>query len=95
MNMNREQIGLAVRTGVELLGETSQLTIPVRMNDGVFLLRQLLVQIGSGQIALSAVPQAPTPEQIAEHQQQQETEGQEPTRNERRVAKKIAAKKGK
>ena len=94
MNMNREQIGLAVRTGVELLGETSQLTIPVRMNDGVFLLRQLLVQIGSGQIALSAVPQAPTPEQIAQ-QQQQKTEGQEPTRNERRVAKKIAAKKGK
>ena len=54
MNMNKEQVELAVNTGLELLGPKSEIAIPVKLNDGVFLLKQLLVGIAQGQIGLGS-----------------------------------------
>lgn len=61
--MNKQQIELAVGTGLELLGDKSELIIPVRLNDGVFLLKQLLMAIGNGSLGLTPTVQPPvTPE---------------------------------
>lgn len=57
--MNKQQIELAITTGIELLGEKSEISIPMKMNDGVFYLRQLLMLIGSAKVTLGF------PEQIA------------------------------
>ena len=57
MNISKEQVALAVQSGLELLGPKSEFPVPARMNDGVFFLRQLLIGIGQGQIALSSALQ--------------------------------------
>ena len=62
--MNKQQIELAVGTGLELFGDKSELPIPARMNDGVFLLKQLLLMIGNGQISLQST--APEVEPVLE-----------------------------
>lgn len=51
--MNKEQVAIAVQAGLELLGPESNTPIPARLNDGVFMLKQLLVGIAQGQIALA------------------------------------------
>jgi hypothetical protein len=51
--MNKEQIAAAVQAGLELLGPESNTPIPARLNDGIFILKQLLVGIAQGQIALA------------------------------------------
>lgn len=53
MIMNKEQIALAVRAGLELIGPESDVRIPARLNDGIFLLKQLLAGIAKGQVGLS------------------------------------------
>jgi hypothetical protein len=40
---------------LELLGHDSNIQIPARMNDGVYLLKQLLAGIATGKIGLSPV----------------------------------------
>jgi len=59
MNMNKQQIEIAIGTGLELFGDKSELAIPVRMNDGVFLLKQLLLAIGNGSLGLTPTQQVP------------------------------------
>jgi hypothetical protein len=59
--MNKEQVQIAVSAGLELLGSESTTLIPVRLNDGVFLLKQLLVAIAQGRIGLSNTTQAEAP----------------------------------
>lgn len=59
MNMTKEQVGMAVNAGLELFGPKSEVKIPVRMNDSVFLLKQLLVSIAQGKTGLTAVDQKP------------------------------------
>ena len=53
MNMNKDQVSMAVRAGMELLGPESEVAIPAKLNDGIFLLKMLLSGIGAGQIALA------------------------------------------
>lgn len=89
MNLNREQVGMAIHAGMELLGPESDVAIPAKLNDGVFLLKQLLGGIAQGKIALSpAVEQAPADAQKPEVA---------PNREERRAAaaqaKKVSKKK--
>ena len=57
--MNKQQIELAVGTGLELLGDKSELVIPIKHNDGVFLLKQLLIAIGNGTLGLTPTVQTP------------------------------------
>jgi hypothetical protein len=59
MNMNKQQIEIAIGTGLELLGDKSDLPIPARLTDGTFLLKQLLLAIGNGSLGLT--PTQPTP----------------------------------
>lgn len=60
MNMNKPQVELALKAGLELLGEESDISVPVKLNDGVFLLKQLLMAIAGGQLGLTpVVAQAP------------------------------------
>ena len=63
--MNKQQVEIAVGTGLELLGDKSEVALPARMIDGAFLLKQLLMAIGSGQLALTPAvqqePPRPTP----------------------------------
>lgn len=65
--MNQQQLQLAVNTGLELLGPKSGLSLPVSLNDGVFFLKQLLLELASGKLGVSPVlqrdiapPKAPT-----------------------------------
>lgn len=53
--MNSQQIQLAVSTGLKVLGPKSEAMIPVKDLDGVMALRQLLAEIATGRIQLSAV----------------------------------------
>ncbi len=55
--MNKQQVELAVGAGLELLGEKSEVIIPVRLNDGAFFLKQLLMLIASGQMGLQPTVQ--------------------------------------
>jgi len=55
--MNKQQIEVAVGAGLELLGEKSEVSIPAKLNDGVFLLKQLLIAIAQGQIGLTPTMQ--------------------------------------
>lgn len=55
--MNKEQVEIAIKTGLELLGDESEVQVPMKMNDGVFLLKQLLLAIANGQLGLT--PTAP------------------------------------
>lgn len=50
--MNKQQVELALGAGLELLGDKSETTIPVKLNDGIFFLKQLLHLIASGQLGL-------------------------------------------
>lgn len=90
MNMNREQVAIAVTTGLTLLGPESKLELPASQLDGIFMLKALLNGIASGQIALqpgvqkNVPPGAPLPEGAQTPPQ--------PPRNVRRAAKKKAAK---
>lgn len=63
MEFNKETVGLAVKTGLELLGDESEITIPAKLNDGVFFLKQLLVAIAKGELSLgnAVEPDTPTP----------------------------------
>ena len=84
--MNKQQVEMAVGSGLELLGEKSEIVIPVKLNDGVFLLKQLLMSIANGTIGLTPTTQQDTPP------------GDPPppppgSRTGRRVAKKKAKKK--
>jgi hypothetical protein len=60
--MNKEQVEIALGAGLELLGEKSEIVIPVKLNDGVFMLKQLLLAIANGQLGLTPViqPEPPT-----------------------------------
>ena len=60
--MNQQQVELAVGAGLELLSDSSEVSIPAKLNDGVFLLKQLLLAIGQGQIGLTPVVQQDPPE---------------------------------
>ncbi len=57
--MNKQQVETAVGAGLELLGDESEITIPTKLNDGIFFLKQLLMLIGSGQMALQPTVQTP------------------------------------
>lgn len=58
--MNKQQVELAVGTGIQLFGNESEIVIPIKHNDGVFLLKQLLNAIATGQLALQpTAPQLP------------------------------------
>lgn len=59
MNMNKQQVEVAIGAGLELLGEKSDVPIPARLNDGVFLLKQLLMSIGNGSLGLTPTQQQP------------------------------------
>lgn len=50
--MNKEQVALAVNSGLELLGPESEVQVPAKLNDGVFFLRQFLTMIGQGRLAI-------------------------------------------
>ena len=52
MQMTKETITLAVNTGIELLGPNSDIAIPSKHVDGVFLLKQMLAGIAKGEIGL-------------------------------------------
>ena len=82
MELNREQVALAVQSGLELLGPESEVVVPVKLNDGVFLLKQLLGGIAAGKIGLGPAVEQAGPEAP-------------PTgnRKQRRTAKKVAKKK--
>lgn len=60
--MNKQQVETALGAGLELLGDKSELAIPVRLNDGVFMLKQLLMAIANGQLGLT--PVNPTPPEL-------------------------------
>jgi len=62
--MNKAQVEIAISTGLEILGEKSEITIPVKHNDGVFLLKQLMMAIAQGQLGLTptTVQAPPAPE---------------------------------
>ena len=62
--MDKQQVEMAIGAGLELLGDKSDVTIPVRLNDGIFLLKQLLHLIGSGQMALQPAMQNREPPPI-------------------------------
>ena len=66
MQMTKETITLAVNTGIELLGPNSDIAIPSKHVDGVFLLKQMLAGIAKGEIGLGGTmgdePKAPNPE---------------------------------
>lgn len=57
--MNKQQVEIALAAGLELLGEKSEIAVPVRLNDGVFMLKQLLMAIANGQLGLTPVTQPP------------------------------------
>ena len=57
----QDQIKLAVKTGISLLGSDSNIAIPAKHIAGAHYLRQLLLKIADGQIAL-----APTMETLQE-----------------------------
>lgn len=57
--MNKQQVEIAVATGLELLGEKSEIAIPAKNIDGAFLLKQLLMAIAQGQLGLTPTVQAP------------------------------------
>jgi len=59
--MNKQQVELAVGAGMEILGDKSEIVIPVKLNDGVFLLKQLLRLIASGQMGLQPTVQQEPP----------------------------------
>ena len=55
-SMSEKQVEQAVRAGLEILSEESDLTIPVRLLDGCSLLKILLSGIITGNIVLSSKP---------------------------------------
>lgn len=57
--MNKQQVELAVGTGLQVLGDSSDIAIPAKHNDGVFFLKQLLNAIATGQLALQPTMQEP------------------------------------
>ena len=59
--ISREQIALGVKTGLDLLGPESEISVPVKMLDGCSLLKLLLTGISRGEIAISAVEQERPP----------------------------------
>lgn len=61
--MNKAQVEVALKAGLELLGDESEISIPAKLNDGVFLLKQLLIAIANGQLGLTPVV-APQPPEI-------------------------------
>lgn len=61
MEFNKENVSLAVSAGLELLGEGSEIDIPARLNDGVFVLKQLLLAVGKGEIALGTAVSTDSP----------------------------------
>ena len=65
MNMSKEQIGMAVQAGLELLGPESEVKIPSKLNDGVFFLKGLLAGIGQGRISLAAAVQKEPNKEVA------------------------------
>lgn len=63
MNITKEQVEVAVESGLELLGPNSEIAVPVELIDGVFFLKLLLSGIAAGRIALSPTvhQEPPTP----------------------------------
>ena len=59
--MNKQQVELAIGSGLELLGDKSEVAIPTRLNDGIFFLKQLLHLIASGQMGLQPTVQTQEP----------------------------------
>lgn len=62
LSLNREQVALAVKTGLDILGQESDVVVPVKYNDGVFFLKMLLNGIGTGAISLAAGGAVPSAE---------------------------------
>jgi hypothetical protein len=52
MNLTNEVLEKAVRSGLELLGPESDISIPAKLNDGIFMLRQVLGKLAQGEIML-------------------------------------------
>lgn len=88
MNMTKEQVQLAVSSGMELLGPDSEVAIPAKLTDGVFFLKQLLISIGQGQIALADPTPQPEVPQVDPNDPMSP-----PNRKARRAAKKVSKKK--
>lgn len=93
MNMSKEQVQMAVQSGLELLGPESEVKVPTKLNDGVFFLKGLLAGIAQGRISLSTAvqeeaPQAPPPGPVA-------TKGPPADPKKKRQAKKKATSKKK
>lgn len=59
MNLTKEQVSIGVRAGLELLGDSSNISIPARLNDGIFVLKQILFSVAQGRIVLSSLPDLP------------------------------------
>ena len=59
ISLGKEQAVAAVDAGLELLGPKSGITVPIHLNEGVFLLRKLLEAIATGTIGLTPVVQEP------------------------------------
>lgn len=60
MNISKEQVELAIGAGLAVIGEKADTAIPAKYITGIQILRQLLILIGSGQVALSpTMKQAP------------------------------------
>lgn len=85
--MNKQQIEIAVGAGLELLGEKSELSIPVKLNDGVFLLKQFLLGIANGQLGI-----APAMQKEDDVPPKTPPQSPPPNRNQRRTAKKAGKK---
>ena len=90
MNLNREQVGMAIQAGLELLGPESDVAIPAKLNDGVFLLKQLMGGIAQGKIALSPSIQQEPP---ADAQKPEASPNREERRAAAAQAKKVSKKK--
>ena len=56
--MNKEQIELGLRTGLDLLGPESDVKFAMRQVDGVVMLRQFLIGVLQGHLHIVVNPQA-------------------------------------
>lgn len=61
--MNKEQIELGLRTGLELIGPNSDLKLTMKQLDGVVMLRHFLSSIMQGHLHIVVNPNAGLQEQ--------------------------------
>ena len=85
--MEKGHVQMAIQAGLELLGPESGGSIPTKLNDGIFFLKQLLYNIGQGNYALVPMDETKKPE---DGQPQQGV----PSEAKRKAARKKRAKSG-